>query len=60
MSAGSQTEPGGYATHKDALEQFEVTDPRSVPEVTGALNKALSEVKADGTYDALVAKYFGK
>ncbi len=39
MSAGSQTEPGGYATHKDALEQFEVTDPRSVPEVTGALKQ---------------------
>ncbi len=29
MSAGSQTEPGGYATCPDALEQFEVTDHRS-------------------------------
>ncbi len=29
MSAGSQTEPGGYATCPDALEQFHVSDPRS-------------------------------
>ncbi len=29
MSAGSQTEPGGYASCPDALEQFEVTDHRS-------------------------------
>lgn len=29
MSAGSQTEPGGYATCPDALEQFEVSDSRS-------------------------------
>ncbi|MCD8387379.1 MAG: 2-iminoacetate synthase ThiH [Bacteroidales bacterium] len=29
MSAGSQTEPGGYATCPDALEQFQVSDPRS-------------------------------
>ena len=39
MSAGSQTEPGGYAAHKAALEQFEVAAPRSVPEVTGALKE---------------------
>ena len=29
MSAGSQTEPGGYASSPDALEQFEVSDNRS-------------------------------
>lgn len=29
MSAGSQTEPGGYATSPEALEQFEVSDQRS-------------------------------
>lgn len=29
MSAGSQTEPGGYATSPDALEQFEVSDERT-------------------------------
>lgn len=29
MSAGSRTEPGGYAVAPDALEQFEVTDSRT-------------------------------
>lgn len=39
MSAGSRTEPGGYATHTEALEQFEVTDPRSVMQVVEDLKK---------------------
>ncbi len=39
MSAGSQTEPGGYSTHRDALEQFEVSDPRTVEEVAAALRR---------------------
>ncbi len=34
MSAGSKTEPGGYASVPEALEQFEVTDGRSPREVT--------------------------
>ncbi len=29
MSAGSKTEPGGYASTPDALEQFEVSDDRT-------------------------------
>ena len=29
MSAGSRTEPGGYATHVDALEQFAISDSAS-------------------------------
>ncbi len=33
MSAGSQTEPGGYTVSPEALEQFEVTDSRSPLEV---------------------------
>lgn len=37
MSAGSQTEPGGYASCPDALEQFEVTDHRSPKAVTEAI-----------------------
>ena len=37
MSAASRTEPGGYATHPQALEQFEVSDPRSAEEVAQAL-----------------------
>ncbi len=39
MSAGSQTEPGGYATHPTALEQFEVCDSRSPEEVAEAIRK---------------------
>ncbi|MDE6280011.1 MAG: 2-iminoacetate synthase ThiH, partial [Paramuribaculum sp.] len=33
MSAGSKTEPGGYATYPDALEQFAVSDRTSPSEV---------------------------
>lgn len=33
MSAGSKTEPGGYVSTPDALEQFEVTDSRTPLEV---------------------------
>lgn len=39
MSAGSRTEPGGYYTHPEALEQFEVSDPRSVPAVVEGLKE---------------------
>lgn len=37
MSAGSQTEPGGYATSPEALEQFEVSDDRSPSSVASAI-----------------------
>lgn len=33
MSAGSKTEPGGYCSTPEALEQFEVSDSRSPAEV---------------------------
>ncbi len=39
MSAGSQTEPGGYASCPDALEQFEVTDHRSPQAVTQSIRE---------------------
>lgn len=39
MSAGSRTEPGGYATHPEALEQFEVSDPRTVSATIEGLKK---------------------
>lgn len=45
MSAGSQTEPGGYASCPDALEQFEVTDHRSP--------RAVSEAIRQGGYDVV-------
>jgi len=37
MSAGSQTEPGGYASTPDALEQFATTDCRTPAEVVAAI-----------------------
>ncbi|MBP3298116.1 MAG: 2-iminoacetate synthase ThiH [Muribaculaceae bacterium] len=40
MSAGSQTEPGGYASTPEALEQFEVSDERSPRTVETAIRKA--------------------
>jgi 2-iminoacetate synthase len=40
MSAGSHTEPGGYAAASDAQAQFEVGDPRSPAEVAAMLRSA--------------------
>jgi 2-iminoacetate synthase len=39
MSAGSKTNPGGY-TDEDSLEQFEVSDDRSVDEISTFLDSA--------------------
>ncbi len=39
MSAGSRTEPGGYVSTPEALEQFEVSDDRSPEEVAEAIRK---------------------
>ncbi|HLI55074.1 MAG TPA: 2-iminoacetate synthase ThiH [Acidimicrobiales bacterium] len=40
MSAGSHTEPGGYASESDAEPQFEISDTRSPAEVAAALRSA--------------------
>ena len=40
MSAGSHTEPGGYAEPSDAEPQFEISDTRSPAEVAAALRAA--------------------
>ncbi|MFP6899753.1 MAG: 2-iminoacetate synthase ThiH [Opitutales bacterium] len=40
MSAGSKTNPGGYANGNDALEQFEVDDSRDPAEIESMLNAA--------------------
>lgn len=40
MSAGSHTEPGGYAETSDAEPQFEIADIRSPAEVAAALRAA--------------------
>ncbi len=37
MSAGSRTNPGGYASAPDSLEQFEISDDRSPAEVAAML-----------------------
>ncbi len=40
MSAGSKTEPGGYVSTPEALEQFEVSDERTPHEVEEAIRRA--------------------
>lgn len=44
MSAGSKTEPGGYHTYPQALEQFSVSDERTPAEVEADLRRAGVEV----------------
>jgi 2-iminoacetate synthase len=39
MSAGSRTNPGGYAEETGAEGQFEVADPRSLPEVKAVIER---------------------
>lgn len=40
MSAGSKTDPGGYAVNPESLEQFEVSDDRSPSNVEEAIRNA--------------------
>jgi 2-iminoacetate synthase len=40
MSAGSHTEPGGYAAPSDAEPQFEIADTRSAAEIAATLHAA--------------------
>jgi len=54
MSAGSRTNPGGYATAPESLEQFTVDDTRSPAAVAGFLRSQGYEPvwkDWDGTYD---------
>lgn len=55
MSAGSKTDPGGYATHKESLEQFEVSDNRSPMEVADAIRQRQYDVVWKDWDDALSA-----
>ena len=41
-------------------EEYGMAVRKDLPELTAALNTALTEIKADGTYDALVKKWFGE
>ncbi|KTF07502.1 thiamine biosynthesis protein ThiH [marine sediment metagenome] len=48
MSAASQTQPGGYSEPSQALNQFDIDDSRSVPEVVNAIaRKGLEPVWKD-------------
>ncbi|UAY57252.1 2-iminoacetate synthase ThiH [Arachidicoccus terrestris] len=40
MSAGSKTNPGGYATDSDSLEQFEISDERSLATICQVIQQA--------------------
>ncbi len=39
MSAASKTNPGGYAVNKESLEQFEISDERSMEEMKNVIRK---------------------
>ncbi|WP_404422186.1 2-iminoacetate synthase ThiH [Nibricoccus sp. IMCC34717] len=58
MSAGSKTNPGGYAAAPDTLEQFEIDDSRSAEEVAAFLRSQGYEPvwkDWDPTYDGATA-----
>lgn len=40
LSAGSKTEPGGYCTYPQALEQFHISDERTPQEVAEAVRRS--------------------
>ncbi|WGQ09512.1 2-iminoacetate synthase ThiH [Pedobacter gandavensis] len=39
ISAGSKTNPGGYAVEPQSLEQFEISDERTAPEIAEMIHK---------------------
>jgi 2-iminoacetate synthase len=39
MSAGSKTNPGGYSSEPESLEQFEVSDERSAAEISTIISE---------------------
>ena len=55
--------PGGkFKTITDkefAPEQYGIAVKKGNAELLGKLNKGLADIKADGTYDKIFAKYFG-
>jgi 2-iminoacetate synthase len=48
MSAGSKTNPGGYAVDPQSLEQFEISDERSPSEIAKVIFHAGYEVWKTG------------
>jgi len=39
LSAGSKTNPGGYSSAPDSLEQFEISDERSADEIAQVIRQ---------------------
>ena len=63
MSAESKTDPGGYYSYPQALEQFHVNDERTAAEVAAALRKGGIEPvwkDWDGSFDAVDTGSSGK
>jgi 2-iminoacetate synthase len=59
MSAGSRTNPGGYASAPESLEQFEIDDGRSPAEVAAFLRSQGYEAvwkDWDSTYDGFAGR----
>ncbi len=50
MSAESKTEPGGYSSYPQTLEQFHVSDERKAVEVDAAL-RALGRIPVYKDWD---------
>jgi 2-iminoacetate synthase len=44
LSAGSKTDPGGYAVYRNELEQFAINDGRNPDEVLSAVKQQGYEV----------------
>ena len=40
MSAGSKTNPGGYVVEPESLEQFEISDERSVAQISHLIKQS--------------------
>jgi 2-iminoacetate synthase len=62
MSAGSRTNPGGYASAPESLEQFEIDDGRSPAEVAAFLRSQGYEAvwkDWDSTYDGFAGRREG-
>jgi 2-iminoacetate synthase len=59
MSAGSKTNPGGYSSAPESLEQFEIDDARSPAEVASFLRSQGYEPvwkDWDSTYDGFAGR----
>ena len=52
--------PVKIAAQKENAEYSGIIIRKGEPELLEAINKALSEIKADGTYAKISAKYFGQ